>query len=235
MNVLIIGGSGGIGSALVRSYLKRGDAEQVFATYYRHKPKLSDPRLQWFELDVSDEAALAQLAATLPSLDILINAVGILHDAAHLPEKSLAQLDVAFFNKNIQLNTTATILVAKYFCRHLKKSQRSHFISFSARIGSISDNKRGGWISYRCSKAALNMALKTISIEWRYKNPACCVLAFHPGTTDTPFSAPFQKNLPATQLLTPDYVAERLLVLIDNTSAADTGRFYSYQGTTIEW
>ncbi|GHA60214.1 SDR family NAD(P)-dependent oxidoreductase [Photobacterium aphoticum] len=242
MNILIIGGSGGIGQALIQHFHAVHPDATIYATYHSTVPDstarpvtTSATKVHWYQVDITQEADIAALASALPPLSLLINAAGLLHHPEQGPEKSITAFDPQFFADNVNTNTLSTLLLAKHFMPHLKASPRSHFIAFSARIGSIEDNKVGGWISYRCAKAALNMALKTISIEWRFKLPHCCVLAFHPGTTDTALSAPFQKNVPAGKLFSPAYVAECLAQRIDDTGPEDSGQFFSYDGKVIPW
>jgi len=235
LNILILGGSGGIGLALIKCILATNPSAKIFATYRRRKPHLIDARIYWFCVDVTLELDIEFLAEKMPVLDVIINAVGILHNDNHKPEKSITAFDPVFFENNINSNTLPTLLLAKYFHKHLKSKSCSFFVSISARIGSIEDNKIGGWISYRCSKAALNMAIKTISIEWKYKLPNCCVFCFHPGTTDTELSRPFQKNVPPEKLFSTDFVAQSLMKLLDNKTPSDSGKFFSYDGTEIPW
>ena len=235
MNILIVGGSGGIGAALVDRFLSHRLTQYIHATYLTSQDRIDSPKLKWHKVNVTSEDDIRDLSENIPQLDLLINATGILHDEHSRPEKTINAFDPVFFNKNILVNTTTSILLAKYFYRSLKTSSASHFIALSARIGSIEDNKMGGWISYRCSKAALNMAIKTISLEWQFKNPGCCVLAFHPGTTDTNFSKPYQKNVPKSKLFKPEYVADQLIKLLETTKPTDTGKFYSFDGTEIPW
>ena len=241
MKILIAGGSGGIGLATIHACLQRYPDAQIHASYRTTQPVLDHPRVQWHLLDIdinngSDrEQSLADLATKLGKIDILINTIGFLHSREKRPEKALKQFDADFFQQNINSNTLPSILLAKHFSAALKSDSKSVFVSLSARIGSINDNITGGWLSYRCSKAALNMAMKTIAIEWQRTLPNCCVLLFHPGTTDTGFSKPFQKNLPAGQLHSADVTAHALLDLIDDSSATDSGRFASFDGHDIDW
>ncbi|MCF2906993.1 SDR family NAD(P)-dependent oxidoreductase [Pseudoalteromonas sp. DL2-H2.2] len=235
MIILIVGGSGGIGQALVKRFASEQPKAQIYATYRTTKPNIESSHIHWVELDASREEDVRALAKQLPNVDMLINATGLLHTPDKLPEKSIQEFDPDFFNENLKANTLPTLLLAKHFAKALKAKQTTYFVALSARIGSISDNQLGGWISYRSAKAALNMALKTISIEWRYKLPNCCVLAFHPGTTDTALSVPFQKNVPPGKLFTADFVAQSLIDLIQSKQASDSGGFYSYDGSAITW
>ncbi|BFM17490.1 SDR family oxidoreductase [Maricurvus nonylphenolicus] len=235
MKILIVGGSGGIGLAIVRTFLQHYSDADIIATYHNHLPGVENPRLRWVQLDITDEQQIKALAAELGSITILINAVGMLHSNNHKPEKSIKQFDADFYNQNIALNTLPSILLAKHFMSSLRAAEQTYFIALSARIGSITDNASGGWISYRSSKAALNMAIKTISIEWKQKVPTCCVLLFHPGTTDTGLSKPFQRNLPESQLHSAEFTAAALLNIINHSSSDDSGKFVSYDGSEIEW
>ncbi|AZZ96066.1 SDR family NAD(P)-dependent oxidoreductase [Pseudoalteromonas sp. R3] len=235
MRVLIVGGSGGIGQALVKRFANMQPDTQVYATYRTTQPAITLNNVKWIKVDASQECDVCDLAEQVQQVDILINATGLLHTPDKLPEKSIQEFDPGFFNENLQANTVPTLLLAKHFAKALKAKHPTYFVALSARIGSISDNHLGGWISYRSAKAALNMALKTISIEWRYKLPNCCVLSFHPGTTDTALSVPFQKNVPAGKLFTADFVAESLIDLIYSKQASDSGGFYSYDGSAITW
>ena len=183
----------------------------------------------------SNEEEVETLSTQVGCLDILINAVGFLHSPNHRPEKSIKEFASGFFEKNMITNTLPGILLAKHFMSTLKSDKNTFFLVVSARVGSISDNRIGGWLSYRTSKAALNMAIKTISIEWKQKVPNCCVLLFHPGTTDTELSKPFQRNLPEGQVHSPDITAGALLDLIKSSSPSDSGKFISFDGSELPW
>ena len=235
MKVLVVGGSGGIGLAVVKLLLKNYPQADVIATYFTAEVALEHSRLTWIKLDVTNERAIAQLANQLGQIEMLINAVGLLHANGKLPEKSIKQFDTDFFELNVSLNTRPSLLLAKHFMSSFSAKNKSHFVVLSARIGSISDNRIGGWLSYRMSKAALNMAMKTLAIEWKRKLPNCCILLFHPGTTDTQFSKPFQKRLAKGQLHSPEVTATALLNLIQQSDANDSGRFVSFDGSEISW
>ncbi|MDT3282255.1 SDR family oxidoreductase [Shewanella scandinavica] len=235
MKVLIVGGSGGIGQAMVKQIQETYPDATVHATYRHHLPQDRQNTIQWHALDVTNEAEIKQLSEQLTELDWLINCVGILHTQDKGPEKSLQSLDIDFFQHNLTLNTLPSVMLAKHFCHALKQSDSARFAVISAKVGSITDNRLGGWYSYRASKAALNMFLKTLSIEWQRNMKHCVVLSLHPGTTDTPLSQPFQQSVPQGKLFTPEYVANCLLPIIANATPAQTGCFFAYDGTELPW
>ncbi len=236
MKIVIIGASGGIGLALVNACIARYPKADILATYHSRQVAFAHPNVEWYALDVTNESEIEQLSDSVGSVNMLINAVGFLHSDEHKPEKSIRHFDQRGFDKNISLNTLPGIWLAKYFSRALKAAKgNTFFVVHSARVGSIEDNKLGGWLSYRVSKAALNMAIKTVSIEWRMKLPNCCVLLFHPGTTDTALSEPFQKNLPENQLHSPLFTAGALMDIINKSGPVDSGTFISFDGTEIDW
>ncbi|ABS06608.1 SDR family oxidoreductase [Shewanella baltica] len=235
MKVLIVGGSGGIGQAMVKQVQETYPDATVHATYRHHLPQDRQNNIQWHALDVTNEAEIKQLSEQLTELDWLINCVGILHTQDKGPEKSLQSLDIAFFQHNLTLNTLPSVMLAKHFCHALKQSDSARFAVISAKVGSITDNRLGGWYSYRASKAALNMFLKTLSIEWQRTMKHCVVLSLHPGTTDTPLSQPFQQSVPKGKLFTPEYVANCLLPIIANATPVQTGCFFAYDGTELPW
>ncbi|TXR54886.1 SDR family NAD(P)-dependent oxidoreductase [Reinekea thalattae] len=236
MNILIAGGSGGIGRALIQQCQIEYPEAQIHATYRTEIATDSIAAgVQWWQVDFAVEDSLLELAQAVASFDLIICATGFLWSENHRPEKSVSQFDTDFFIQNITANTVPTLLLAKHFSKHLKASGRGVLVSFSARIGSITDNQLGGWISYRSAKAALNMAVKTIAVEWQRTQPNSCIFAFHPGTTDTALSQPFQKSVPNGKLFTATYVAQCLLRLIEQTSSEQTGQLLAYDGTRIDW
>ncbi|WP_428771568.1 SDR family oxidoreductase [Vibrio sp.] len=235
MQILIVGANGGIGLAMVQQAITQFDNVRIYATYHRNQPDWSHPWVTWYRLDASRENEVEALSLELKSIDWVINCAGILHSRHHSPEKSLNALDADFFQHNLAVNTLPTVLLAKYFTATLKRSPAPKFASLSAKVGSISDNQLGGWYSYRVSKAALNMFLKTMSIEWRRTVKHGVVLALHPGTTNTRLSAPFQSNVPEGKLFTPKRVAADLISLIDKSTPDDSGAFWAYDGEILPW
>ena len=241
---LIIGGIGGIGRAMVEQILANNIDAQVFATYYRSVPDIEAENLQWLQMDVSDENSIEKAVEILKQhtsqLDWVVNCVGLLHTETSQPEKSLRQVETDFFLQNMQVNALAGLLLAKHLKPLLAKAERSNdkpaiFATISARVGSISDNQVGGWYSYRMSKAALNMGMKNLSIEWARSLKDVCVVVMQPGTVNTQLSAPFQANVAEGHLFTPAYSAECLLEVLAGMSATNSGSFVDWAGETIPW
>ncbi|MEZ8012182.1 MULTISPECIES: SDR family oxidoreductase [Vibrio] len=240
LHILVVGGSGGIGFAVVKhllSELSRFDFLDVHvdATYHSQQPELENSRLNWHKVDATNEADIEQLSKQFEKLDWLINCVGMLHTPDLGPEKNLSSIDPEFFLKNISVNTLPSLLLAKHFTPILRTSDNPKFAVVSAKVGSISDNRLGGWYSYRSSKAALNMFIKTMSIEWQRTIKKGTVLALHPGTTDTALSKPFQTNVPEGKLFESSYVAHQLVDIIRTATPDNSGHFYAYDGEQLKW
>ena len=148
------------------------------------------------------------------------------------PEKSLRELDPEWMLENYRINAVGPALVAKHFLPLMPRNQRTVFAVLSARVGSISDNKLGGWYSYRASKAALNMLIRNLSIEWQRKSADAIIIGLHPGTVETGLSAPFKGN-PATERFTPAKAAEQLLNVLDRLNPAQSGQVFAFDGELI--
>lgn len=228
MQYWIMGG-GGIGQALAKACIARGEHVVLFS---RTDPKLS--QIHWLPVDNTDEQALAAATQDLPLPDRVINTLGMLQQGRQQPEKRLEQLSEAALLNSIHINTWPTLAMAQILATRLTRTQPLLFAALSARVGSISDNRGGGWYSYRISKAALNMALKTISIEWQRRFPAAMVVGLHPGTVDTPLSAPFSRGLPEGRLHTPSQAALNLLEVLDTRTLAHSGRIFAWDGKEIQ-
>lgn len=235
LHVAVVGASGGIGNALVEALLLRTDVACVHATGRRQPPEWCDPRVHPAVLDASDEEAVARWASGLEKLDWLINAAGLLHNEQQSPEKTIRQFKPEHLAASVAANTLPSLLLAKHSFALLKKSEAGVFASLSARVGSIEDNRLGGWVSYRASKAALNMSLKCLAIEWQRLARQVRVLALHPGTTDTGLSKPFQANVPPEQLFSAEKTAGLLVQRIAEAHRYDSGRFIDYAGADIPW
>jgi NAD(P)-dependent dehydrogenase (short-subunit alcohol dehydrogenase family) len=245
-NVLIGGASRGIGLALCAALLARDDVAQVWAvarkaTTSTELATLAErygERLKRIDCDARDEQSLEALASETREgcehLHLVISTLGILHQDGAKAEKGLAQLTLASLQANFATNTFAPILMLKHLLPLLRK-QPSTFVALSARVGSIGDNRLGGWYSYRASKAALNQLLHTASIELKRLNPASTVLAIHPGTTDTQLSQPFQANVPEGQLFEPAFSADCIIELVGAHGPADSGTFWDWNDKPIVW
>lgn len=160
---------------------------------------------------------------------------GILHNENIQPEKRLEDFDAEAFQQIITTNALTPMLWIQKLTQILTGDFPCKFVVFSARVGSISDNRLGGWYSYRASKAALNMMIKTASIELARRAKNIKLIAFHPGTTDTPLSKPFQKNVPSNKLFSSEFVAKKLIAIVDNTPLDQTASYLDWQGKTINW
>jgi NAD(P)-dependent dehydrogenase (short-subunit alcohol dehydrogenase family) len=233
--IIVVGASGGIGQALTRALLDRYPAAEIWATRYRSAAPFEQERLRWVQLDVRDPSAIETWAAEFDRVDWVLNCAGFLHGSAGGPEKTIRSIEADFLLENIKLNTLPTLLLARYLAAALKQSGAPLLATVSARVGSIEDNRLGGWYSYRISKAALNMALKTLSIEWKHSHPRGCVAALHPGTNDTALSKPFQANVPPGNLFEPAYTANMFVTLLSRLEPADSGRFWAWDGNQIPW
>jgi NAD(P)-dependent dehydrogenase (short-subunit alcohol dehydrogenase family) len=191
-------------------------------------------------MDVTDADSLQQAAGAIaqqvPRLDLLINCAGVLHNPSGLqPEKRLADVRAVNLEQSFRVNALGAILLAQVFEPLLSQASPAIFASLSARVGSITDNQLGGWYAYRAAKAAQNMLLKTVSLEWaRKRRPIICV-ALHPGTTDTELSKPFQRNVSPETLFSTDRTVRQLLTILNGLTLADSGRFLAWDGSEIPW
>ena len=168
-------------------------------------------------------------------LRLVINTSGFLHSSHLKPEKRLAHVQRQNIIKNFSINSIAPILIAKSIEKFIRPELPFSFASLSARVGSIGDNRLGGWYSYRASKAAQNQFLKTLSIEWRRKFPLSIVSILHPGTCDTKLSKPFQSAVPKDKLFSPDQSTEYLINIISAQKPSDSGNFLAWDTSVIPW
>jgi NAD(P)-dependent dehydrogenase (short-subunit alcohol dehydrogenase family) len=238
VNVAILGASGGIGSALTQQLAVEPRVSFVSA-FSRRPVDYPDPRVSNYPVDLLHEetirAAVAKATAHGP-LDLVIVTAGVLHESTSIqPEKTMRQLTAEAMGAVLASNTIGPALAAKHFLPAMRKDGKSVFAALSARVGSISDNRLGGWISYRASKSALNMVLKTVSIEHARSHPYSIVAALHPGTVDTPLARPFSKRVPAGSLFTPAESAAHLLTVIDKLTPQDSGGVFAWDGSRIDY
>lgn len=223
---IIIGAKGGIGAALADVIEQRDYGTRVIRLHRASHPPL----------DLADEASIAAAAAAVATMgydvSTVVVATGLLHADGRGPEKSLRELDATWMARNFQINAIGPALVAKHFLPIMARQGPVYFAALSARVGSISDNRLGGWHSYRASKAALNMLIRNIAIEWQRKNPQSVVIGLHPGTVETPLSAPFKGN-PAHERFTPQQSAQDMLRVLHGLSPQESGQIFAYDGSII--
>ena len=236
-HVAVIGASGGIGAGFCNR-LAHSDAVATLHALSREPRSDSSSKVVASAIDISNEtsveAAAARVAAESP-LDLVIVATGILHRDEIQPEKTLRDIDADNLLDVYRVNTVGPALVAKHFLPRLARDRKSVFAVLSARVGSIGDNRLGGWFAYRASKAGLNMVLKTLSIEHARRWPESIIAALHPGTVDTALSQPFSSRVPEHKLFSPDDSARRLLRVIDSLDIEDSGGFFAWDGSSIPW
>lgn len=235
---LVVGASGGIGAAIIRQLLSSSQVGHIIAVS-RQPSQIDNPRLTHFVLDVSQEQGRRTLQKVLVARPVhfFFNAIGILHNETTqlFPEKRLDQLSTENLAQTMNINAFTPILLLAAIQDSFKGSHPTVIASLSARVGSIEDNQLGGWYSYRASKTAHNMLLKTASIELKRLNKQSVVLCLHPGTTDTALSKPFQARVPNEKLFTTTFVAEQLLAVIAQRTPDDSGSFWDWDGKPIEW
>jgi NAD(P)-dependent dehydrogenase (short-subunit alcohol dehydrogenase family) len=237
LNVAIVGAGGAIGRAF-SEILGRDARVARLSVLSRGDPALDLPGVSWQPVDIEREATIEAAAKAIRAsggdLHLVIVATGILHDGDGLqPEKSLRALDAAALETAFRINTIGPSLVAKHFLPLLARRRKSAFAALSARVGSISDNRLGGWHAYRASKAALNMMVRTLAIELKRSNPEALCVALHPGTVDSRLSKPFQSNVPDGKLFSPDTAARHLLTVLDSLAVEHSGRLFAWDGAEI--
>jgi len=176
------------------------------------------------------------MAESVSGLDLIINCAGLLHDGPGLqPERKLAHVESANLERLFRVHAVGPLLLAKHLQSLLPRRERGVFASLSARVGSIGDNRLGGWYAYRVSKAAHNMAIKNLSIELSRRSRGIICVALHPGTVDTDLSQPFVTNVTGRKLFSPARAARQLLQVIDSRTAEHNGGFFAWDGSEIPW
>ena len=219
---LVFGARGGLGAAFVAALETRCQLRGLTRA----------------DIDICDEDALDALAQEEKArgpLHLIINATGLLHDeeAGIQPEKALKQINAAAMARVLAVNTIGPALLAKYFLPLLAREEKAVMAHLSARVGSISDNRMGGWTSYRAAKAAQNMVVKNAAIETARRDKHKIIIGLHPGTVDSALSAPFQGNVAADKLFTAAQAAAYLLRVIDNVTAQDSGKVFAWDGQDV--
>ena len=217
---LIIGNSGGIGAAI----------EQILVTQGCNVTGLSR---SGNGLDVTDEQSVAaHLAAEQGGFDLILVATGALEINGAVPEKSMKALSSTAIMDQMALNAAGPAIVLKHAMPLLHRNRWSVFAALSARVGSIGDNRLGGWVSYRASKAALNQIIRTASIQLARSHPLAICVALHPGTVQTSFTEKYlgrHPSVPASQ------AAANLISVVQGLSPTESGGFYDWSGKQVPW
>lgn len=247
MDALVVGASRGLGLALAKVLLEDHEPRRLFLTYRGESPPAAlaelgaqhgdRVRLQPCELTRDDDlealgTALGQQEAVL---GLTLHAAGILHEPGLRPEKALGQVHRASLARLFEVNSLGPILLARAVWKFIPRQEPSHFAALSAMVGSIGDNRIGGWYGYRASKAALNQLLRTLAIEGRRTHPGLCITAIHPGTTDTDLSRPFQGNVAPGKLYDPEQSARRIVEVVLSGQPEASGRFMNWDGKPLPW
>jgi NAD(P)-dependent dehydrogenase (short-subunit alcohol dehydrogenase family) len=233
--VAVFGSSGGIGNALVQDLSRRPGVAEVLA-FSRSELHPASPNVDCQTVDIlSDESLAAVAASTPPDLDLVIVATGTLHAEHYQPERRISEVSADAMAEIFRVNTIAPALIAKHFLPLLARDKPAVFAALSARVGSISDNRLGGWTSYRASKAALNMILKTFAIEHVRRRKQSIIVGLHPGTVDTRLSRPFSGNVPEDKLFSPAQSAGYLLNVIEALEPDHNGRVLAWDGSLVDY
>lgn len=235
-SAIVFGAIGAIGGALIARLLEDERYGSIHAGVRGAGPVPDGA--QRFEFSFDDEATIAAAfdgLAEPPGLVIV--ATGLLHDSERgiAPEKSWRAIDGAAMAAVFAANTIGPALVAKHALSRFPRDRRAVFAVLSARVGSIGDNRLGGWHSYRASKAALNMLVLNFAIELARSHPLAVAAALHPGTVDSRLSAPFQPRVAPEKLLSPETAAGHLLDVIHRLTPADSGHLFAWDGERLPW
>lgn len=236
-HALVVGASGGIGQAIARRLIEHPEVERVVGTTRSLEVARAHPKMEWRQLDLVAQESIAALAKSrvgAPPFSMIVVASGILHGADLSPERSYRQIEERALSKLFAVNAVGPALVAKHLIGHLDRNHRSIFACLGARIGSIGDNRAGGWYGYRASKAALVMTVKTLSIEMRRTHPEAIALTLHPGTVRSALSAPFVRPNSARKTFSAQESADKLLRVMDQATQPQSGEHLAYDGSRIE-
>ncbi len=238
MNAVVVG-NGAIGTALAASLLQRENLHRLVILQRSNETPFSDPRISIAKFDAEEPASIAAAASDvgerLGQVHLLINTVGMLHSDGQQPEKRLSRLVPANLQRSFAINATLLPALAQAFSKMLRHEAPALLASLSARVGSIEDNRLGGWYSYRASKAAHNMLLRTIAHEWRVSHPNAVVVALHPGTVQSRLSEPFISPGYRNKVHTPAECADHLMQVLGTLAAESSGGFFDWKGEGIPW
>jgi NAD(P)-dependent dehydrogenase (short-subunit alcohol dehydrogenase family) len=223
---VVFGSSGGIGAALIEALKTSGRFTHVVSFSRSTSPAI----------ELLDEGSLeraAAFAADLGELRLVVDATGFLHDDSQTPEKTWRELNGYNLTRSFAINAIGPALIMKHVLPRLPRSGKTVFATLSARVGSIGDNRLGGWYSYRASKAALNQLVRTAAHELARRSPEAVCAALHPGTVDTELSAPFATT--GLDVHRPSAAARNLLAVVDRLASRDNGGFFDWCGQPVPW
>tara|TARA_E500000331_G_scaffold193395_2_gene185931 strand:+ start:2821 stop:3534 length:714 start_codon:yes stop_codon:yes gene_type:complete len=232
--VAVIGSSGAIGSAFVDHYINDQSINSIFS-FSRSSIGIDNNKVKHFSIDIENENSVQDAAKSVEEInfDEIIIASGLLHTNEFGPEKSIKDLKADNILKVLNVNTVGPAIIGKYFLPLLNKDNKSVMAFLSARVGSISENKLGGWYAYRASKSALNQVIKTFSIELKRINPKAIIIGLQPGTVDSELSAPFKRSVSNNKLFTAEYSVSQLLEVIERADESSSGNLISWDGEII--
>jgi len=241
-HALVLGARGGIGAAISEALLQGTNTATVTGTSRDRawcQEVLDSPRERRRALDLTAPESITILAEELRTDDhppnLIINCTGLLHDDHVQPERALKHLSLPQMQAVFDVNTFGPALLMQALLPLFARKAPSIFASISARVGSISDNRLGGWYSYRASKAAQNMMIRTAAIEAKRTHPQLICVALHPGTVRTPLSAPFTQRKKDEELFSPQQAAANLLGVLHTLEPADSGLHFAWDGQVIPW
>ena len=232
--VAVIGSSGAIGRAFVDHYINDLSINSIFS-FSRSSIGIDNNKVKHFLIDIENESSIKDAAKSVEetNFDEIIIASGLLHTNEFGPEKSIKDLKADNILKVLNVNTVGPAIIGKYFLPLLNKDNKSVMAFLSARVGSISENKLGGWYSYRASKSALNQVIKTFSIELKRTNPKAIIIGLQPGTVDSELSAPFKRSASNNKLFSAEYSVSKLLGVIERADESSSGNLISWDGEII--
>ena len=232
--VAVIGSSGAIGRAFVDHYINDLSINSIFS-FSRSSIGIDNNKVKHFSIDIENESSIQNAAKSVEEInfDEIIIASGLLHTNEFGPEKSIKDLKADNILKVLNVNTVGPAIIGKYFLPLLNKDNKSVMAFLSARVGSISENKLGGWYAYRASKSALNQVIKTFSIELKRTNPKAIIIGLQPGTVDSELSAPFKRSVSNNKLFTAEYSVSQLLEVIERADESSSGNLISWDGEII--
>ena len=232
--VAVIGSSGAIGRAFVDHYINDLSINSIFS-FSRSSIGIDNNKVKHFSIDIENESSIENAAKSVEetNFDEIIIASGLLHTNEFGPEKSIKDLKADNILKVLNVNTVGPAIIGKYFLPLLNKDNKSVMAFLSARVGSISENKLGGWYAYRASKSALNQVIKTFSIELKRTNPKAIIIGLQPGTVDSELSAPFKRSVSNNKLFTAEYSVSQLLEVIERADESSSGNLISWDGEII--